>query len=161
MIIKPEDLSVNRSIVMIDNPEYHPKLKGIPMIVMGIRESNYKQQIGWSITLFKAGNPIVPEDCDEYNQKINYLKPIPLTEEVLVDWCGFEKINSNVPNLCRKEFIIGYMNIRFDSIDGIRISPVYSGSAIPLPDIKYLHQLQNLYYSLKQTELIITIPTNK
>ena len=77
--------------------------------------------------------------------------PIPLSEEVLLN-CGFEKtyygykyIGGNILEFVLKnnEIYLGY----FDDDDWCRIGK----------SIKYLHQLQNLYYTLTGEELEVSI----
>lgn len=90
-------------------------------------------------------------------------KPIPLTEEILRDWCGF---SVNEDGFSCAEFVKsdkGYSLRGFDisSRDGMFFLWVptedqwYSSE---LTEIKYLHQLQNLYFALTGDELIINTP---
>lgn len=77
--------------------------------------------------------------CDE----ILEVNPIPITEDLLKRF-GFE----NATN--------GY----WDSNDEFRIYPdgkgvMYLGERIPCEDIRYVHQLQNLYFALTGEELKI------
>lgn len=76
---------------------------------------------------------------------------IPLTPEILLA-VGFEKINSNVPNLHRLPFD-KYKQLRWSTIDGLCVETIKSGWLWQFEHIKYLHQLQNLYYSLTGKEL--------
>lgn len=73
--------------------------------------------------------------------KPNAIEPIPLTPEWL-DRCGFKDGKLN-------DFKIGYDNEDF----------VHSQMSVPfdgqLIKVKYLHQLQNLYYALIGEELTI------
>lgn len=79
-------------------------------------------------------------DADEFNR---CHRPIPLTPEILTEWCGFEKVNSTWYRLGNLA-----INISFDlewcqNWIGIRL--------------EYLHQLQHLYSALTQTVLPIQI----
>ena len=80
------------------------------------------------------------------------LKPIPLTEEWLLKF-GFQKLYDNYYLLYVGSLTINYYYN-------------YSGSTWKfmleeqLLDIKYVHEVQNLYYSLTKTELTYERPTN-
>ena len=63
------------------------------------------------------------------------LKPIPLTEELLLK-SGFKKIGNRYGNGHKRKVILNKQF--YHSIAGY---------------IKYVHQLQNLYFALTQTEL--------
>ena len=79
---------------------------------------------------------------------IEDFKPIPLTEEVLLD-CGFE-------------FIDGFMTLKMDNESGA-IFVFYHGNILRLfcrsgfmlshNSLKHVHQLQNLYFALTGQEL--------
>ena len=69
------------------------------------------------------------------------IKPIPLTEEILLK-CGFEKLG-----LIKYELNGVALNIKWSSYFIHRFET----------EIKYLHQLQNLYFALKGEELEINL----
>lgn len=84
------------------------------------------------------------------NLAIEYLKPIPLTEEWLLRF-GFEKSNELVDyfskgkyHLFEKESIMFYFYPEFGGIDNKNYK-----------HIKSVHQLQNLYFALNNEELTI------
>ena len=91
-----------------------------------------------------------------FGDKISKIKPITLTEEILLK-CGFEKIDTkNIP--------LGYYYTKFP----ICIIPNESGNDIEIMDNdysinmgnnspKYLNQLQNLYFALTGKELEIKL----
>jgi hypothetical protein len=71
------------------------------------------------------------------------IEPIPLTEEILIK-CGFEKPDRGC---------FQYKGIRLT-----QIRDLYFRGNFPIKaDIKYLHQLQNLVFSLLNEELTIKI----
>lgn len=80
--------------------------------------------------------------------KIEELSPIPITEEILLK-CGFEKVR--------------YEKYAHNKLNKLRAYPhvmkngfgAYIMGAYTLPNIKYLHQLQNLYFALTGEELNI------
>lgn len=75
------------------------------------------------------------------------LIPIPLTEELLLK-CGFYHNEKIEYRLHCPEFPI---TIDIDDF-GIQISDSWE-----FGNIRYLHELQNLYYALTKTELIINL----
>ena len=97
-------------------------------------------------------------DCEIYNEEHGYspcneFKPIPLTEQWLLD-LGF---NQNIEtqwyihfdNMCLTlyedlpQYIVEIHDMEMDK------------SSIFLKSIQYVHQLQNLYFALTQEELIL------
>ena len=81
-----------------------------------------------------------------YTFNISELKPIPITEEILLKY-GFEKIENNWKVL---DFI--FFKISWERLAGLTLT--FENESIYLPHIKYLHQLQNIYFSLTVKELI-------
>ena len=80
----------------------------------------------------------------------NELKPIPLTEEVLLK-CGFEKNNIHKdPSMY--EYCIDYMPY-IRTIDNSKTFEI----SFYATRIEYLHQLQNLYFALTGKELEIKL----
>lgn len=77
--------------------------------------------------------------------KSNNLYPIPLTEQRLIEF-GFEKREDGDYNLFKQSEVDIVLKEDFSSwtCDGINFSVNY---------IEYVHQLQNLYYSLTGNEL--------
>jgi hypothetical protein len=73
------------------------------------------------------------------------LKPIPLTETWLLD-VGFENSHSSVYHKGRVAIMVGH-DVGFILIDDAQ--PSYK-----IAELKYVHQLQNLYYAIEQTDLI-------
>lgn len=76
--------------------------------------------------------------------EINSVYPIPLTSEIL-EACGFE--------LKEDRYFEKGRVVIYDFGGGI-----YTLYQYVLPEIKYLHQLQNLYFALTGTELEIKLP---
>jgi hypothetical protein len=109
-------------------------------------KSGYKMQIesigefGLNIELGHDGlNPLIGDDCS-----FNECEPIPLTDEWLVKF-GFKEKNCGY--LCKnKRIFISNSNYDFE----------YSCSFFDCDDyieIKYVHQLQNIYFALTNEEL--------
>lgn len=92
-------------------------------------------------------------DSKTHENHITNLKPIPLTEDILLN-CGFEKaVDSNVwvCNLTRQTM---FYELTFNSQIG---ASLYEDEHWIKSDIKYLHTLQNLYFALTGEELTIKL----
>lgn len=79
----------------------------------------------------------------------NNIEPVPLAEELLVK-VGFEKQKNNWKKLT---ICNDWTNIFWESLAGIEIS--VNKHSIMLPHINYVHQLQNLYFTLTNEELTL------
>lgn len=126
------------NLVTVDNEEYHPTIKGQPLVVEEI----------WLI-----GNSLLPKSnygftltngTDNYSQAEEFIQPIEITEEWLIKFgadCfqdGWYKI----------EFVP--VVIRWNIYDKTVRALGYS-----FGNIKHLHQLQNLYFALTGKELTL------
>lgn len=72
--------------------------------------------------------------------KVNRIKPIPLTEEVLLN-CGFEKIGEW---FCKNDLNISIIHDK---------TTFGCNEEYEIPNVKFLHTLQNLYFALTGEEL--------
>ena len=87
------------------------------------------------------------DDCAQYPDKY---EPIPLTEEWLLKF-GFQKITGWSKNeFCSLH--TGYIEFQWDK-DGMMIS--IEDQNLTLSHIKYVHSLQNLFFSLTGNELTL------
>lgn len=92
----------------------------------------------------------------------NLISPIPLTPEILENWCGFEKKQNKWYNIkyftdCEVAAEVMCISINLGTFrcsiyDVDEPSPCMTGLRI-----EYLHQLQNLHFSLTGKELPVTI----
>jgi hypothetical protein len=85
----------------------------------------------------------------EYISDDDQLQPIPLTRELLEE-AGFEKVNNGIG----LRVLEGYVYIS-SLFTGFPLTLDIDGNRMPLREIKYLHQLHNLYFSLTNQELTI------
>lgn len=124
--------------------------RGIPQQVAYVGDTiGFHNEIGGTDKHQK--NPIFSYDID-------YIQPIPLTPEIL-EKAGFienpdhehPQFDEYIHSECKK-FGIGDFNGEFWIVDAI---DQWFGST--QPELKYLHQLQNLYFSLCGTELNIEL----
>lgn len=79
--------------------------------------------------------------------EIEEFEPIPLTEEILLK-CGFEH---SIAGLFGNNYMLNSVSIQLKTL-GAYILVCY-----PKCEIKYLHQLQNLYFALTGQELEINL----
>lgn len=84
-----------------------------------------------------------------------HFNPIHLTREML-ERCGFK---ADLPDFAN--WIILEMPIANLVFDGKEIFIDDAGDSLPFPHIKYVHQLQNLYYALTGEELEFKEPVNQ
>lgn len=136
------------NLVTVDNEEYHPTIKGQPLVVEEI----------WLI-----GNSLLPKSnygftltngTDNYSQAEEFIQPIEITEEWLIKF-GFE-----CKNKCEfKDLSLSVGGILFysDSQDNYSEICVFTGYdfEISLFHMKYVHQLQNLYFAITGKELTL------
>lgn len=88
-----------------------------------------------------------------YKRDENKVKPILLTEEILLK-CGFEKCKFNTEIYYVSE-TLNLAQISFNNKNKTCYLD-FEGTQTGV-DIKYLHNLQNLFYALCQTELEINL----
>lgn len=108
--------------------------------------SNIPQEIKSIISVH--GDYIVNFQNSEFSNTIDKIKPIPLTEEWLLKF-GFIKLDNNKYGIgtYNNEYWIEFVMDRvFFFIAAYMDSP-------PSVGVKYVHQLQNLYFSLTGEEL--------
>lgn len=147
--MKSNELRIG-NYVLIEN-EQHEHVKGAFMRVQGIEKIHMSQkEKEWfsdsdsSISVICTSGDWV---CNSFNQYNQFIKPIELTEEILLK-CGFVKDefdnweNETRLGLYKPEEFDGYLSIWGDSTVG---------------ECNYLHQLQNLYFALTGEELKINL----
>lgn len=101
-----------------------------------IEEDSISWNIAKDTAKFKIWNPFLPIS----DKRIN---PIPLTEEILLKF-GFLKDGNVYRNILKNRLYVDMTNpiaIYFGNYNGILVM------------LDYAHQLQNIYFSLTNTEL--------
>lgn len=121
------------NLVIINNSECYSGLKGIPFKIIGINKLKE-----YSIHLCN-------EVYNDYYQFINFIDPIFINEDYIYD-LGFNW-------LCEDKFYIDNFYIEYIGSDTYK---VYIDSTF-IKEIKYVHELQNLFYIIKNKELKINI----
>jgi len=110
--------------------------------VIGEKINNY-----FSVTFFNPDGV----DFDGYDFTFEELEPIPLTEYIFKDIDGVEK--APYDDDIKDYYLIkrcGFFDIIYEDDDNI-----YIDFGDTLKKVKYLHQLQNLYFALTSKELTI------
>jgi hypothetical protein len=92
---------------------------------------------------------ITAQDIFTLSKDEDWLNPIPLTHEILLN-CGFEKINSYWVNKRNIDCHI----VLIDALTRYMVSVTGPFGMVTLKSINSVHQLQNLYYALSGEELI-------
>jgi hypothetical protein len=138
------------NIVTLDNEKYHPAAKGIPLRITGIKETiGYFEARKYCINL-----AFLDEEEDGYNQFIEFIRPVPLTYQILLK-AGFERTNSGIAcNICKKSGEQKFLVICYDDVNYLLI-----GRGIHQYEINYVHELQNLYYCINKEELDFSLLT--
>ena len=162
-MIQPHEIPVG-SIVTINNPKCHPTLKDVPMIVTGVSPAIDCDKKNTHSVSLEHLNQKPNTYYESYSQFIKYVEPIVLTDDLLLK-CGLEpEINCN--NYFEKKqktgrlhkgifFIAKRMQNMNDHTKSYAAWQYDEGNC--KPEIKYLHQLQNLYFSLCNEQLQITL----
>lgn len=107
-----------------------------------LRIGNYVNTLDGILKVDGIGDYVLIE---KYAYSFSDIKPIPLTEEILLK-CGFVK-GLNEYNIMR-------FNI-FKPVD--YVGYLFCEGNLVLREIKYLHTLQNLYFALTNQELQINL----
>jgi len=144
--MKANELRIG-NLVLVDNPEYHPKLKDVYLRITGI----YQATIEYSIQLEHINqNP--NKYYDTYSQFMRFIKPIALTEEWLLKF-GFKKVNDWY-EINYSDFNITIFFDDYGLIKDLQLSNTNISGAYPnVLNFQYVHQLQNLYFALAGNEL--------
>lgn len=140
--MKASELRIG-NYVTIDNSDGWPKMKGIPLIVTGIRLANDK------VFPTSTGNVSLQGGKKEFSQFDEFIQPIPLTEEWLLMF-GFElQVRGTIKDYLKFNSY-GVSEVLLSSINGTE----WTTYGVRYK-IKYVHQFQNLYYALTGEELIV------
>lgn len=123
-----------------------------------LRIGNFIEYDGRIFQIDTISNEFPTLNTDEFGIGVvdwNNIQPIPLTEEWLLNF-GFgideEYDNTFIDNTSLKNEIIRV------SIDSHYFTiELFCGQVLEIPNIKYVHQLQNLYFALTGEELTIKL----
>lgn len=146
MKIQANELRIG-NLVTINNPEFHPQLKGIILEVTSIHESSNREGYEYGIGL-KHINQKPNTYYETYSQFLRFVEGIPLTEKIIVD-AKFPRIEWIEKSYRGKyaKFHIDGMLYYFFTDKGI-IEKHGSNQ-----EYETLHEFQNLIHSLTGEEL--------
>ena len=142
--MKANELRIG-NLVYCNNKVWEEYLKDKPVIVSGVKSTVrlIERTPDFSVSF-------IDESCynQEYNQYIEFISPIPLTP----DWLSSFGAKKNGTQLC---FKIGKNYGALIMMNGTCDFYDYKGRTIAI--IKYVHELQNLYFALTGEELKLLI----
>ena len=131
------------NLVELDNKESWLSFANLPMIVTEIDSKlSQKEKEIWNKS---DGTISLKYKYETFNQFSQFIKPIPLTEEWLLKF-GYEKDGEFFDNETRLNFWTNK-----NTFNGI----LADWADKTIGEVKYIHQLQNLYYALTGSELQI------
>lgn len=99
------------------------------------------------IIIVKMFSPHTVYYGSDKQQSLNFIDPIPLDPGIL-EACGYKKLGDRYFNQEADIGVIGWVRPGEYCLNSI---PIIS------PNIKYLHQLQNLFFALKGQELTVNL----
>ena len=150
------------NIVLVSNEQCHPQLKDVLMKVTSIQHRHDLPE--YSVRIERVVKDKFDVNVD-YGQLMRFIKPIPLTEELLLK-CGFTFSNLYLAYIHDELWVEikqndgkGYWRIESDNGEYdnkwyLTSEAEYTVSEKP---IEYLHQLQNLYYGLTGDDLEVKL----
>ncbi len=147
--IKAGDIMIG-NIVTVDNPQYHPKLKDVPLRVTGVQEKSIHGEIECCVNLEHV--------YDTYSQFLKFIRHIPLTEDILLKF-GFtcHSDNSYSIEINTPDTHLVLRQVRYEFYPFIEQMAEFSSqkdNVVYLKYIKSVHELQNLFKILSGKELL-------
>jgi len=150
-MIQANELRIG-NFVMTNNSKYRTDDVGKVACIVSIDSERSFEEIKGTASVYLIDD----KWKDTYGQWLTFYEPIPITEEWLLKF-GFKKRESGVCD----SFYIGFNPVTHDWLfDLVWLKKMmdYSYEGNPFyknghHEVKYIHQLQNLYFALTQTEL--------
>lgn len=140
------------NLFTVDNPKHRPDHSGKTCVVLGIDTTRTDRlfKSGVSVLLHVEGD----QYKDSFGQYLEFIKPIPLTEE-WAERAGF---------VCDVSVSSGRIYYRQNELENWAYRLIFSETGIVLEHgfmnsweelrvLKFVHTLQNVYYSLEDEEL--------
>lgn len=164
LAMKANELRIG-NIVYVDNELCHPQLKDVLMKVVSIEQRRDLPE--YAITIERVVRDKFDVNVD-YGQLIRFVKPVPLTEKLLLE-CGFKNIphftvtNSKILDIGRGRFLsirdIENCNqmMFIHSIYNNKITDLVCVHNYDYDGWLHLHQLQNIYFILTGEELKVNL----
>ena len=157
--IKAGDIMIG-NIVTVDNPQYHPKLKDVPLRVTGIQERSIQGEIECCVNLGHV-NQKPNTYYDTYSQFLKFIHPIPLTEDILLK-AGAKRLGENKVAIMLNDPSTHLILMRigthwYPEIEQIGEFISDGVNTVHLNFIDYVHQAQRLFKSLTGNDLSIEV----
>lgn len=143
------------NIVLVSNEQCHPQLKDVLMKVTSIQHRHDLPE--YSVRIERVVKDKFDVNVD-YGQLMRFIKPIPLTEELLCKCPIFHKSHNEQGNT---------FHVLKDGWDVLHTiehwteteNPKYKGRFHwnGIGEVKYLHEVQNWYYMFMKKELEINL----
>lgn len=167
LTMKANELRIG-NIVRVDNESCHPQLKDVLMRVVSIEHRHDLPEYSVRIERVVKDNSDVNAN---YSQLIRFIKPIPLTEELLLKY-GFSKLNHfTVTNslykpigrdryICIGDIDNANQMVYLETIINGKITDLVCVHNYDYDGRLYVHKLQNLYFTLTGEESKIELLSN-
>lgn len=157
--IKAGDIMIG-NIVTVDNPKHHPKLKGVPLRVTGIQEVDFGNSVECHLNLEHI-NQDPNTYYDTYSQFFRFIRPIHLTEEILLK-AGGERFDEDKILLMLNDpsTYLVLMKVGTHWFPQIEQTGEFASegmNSVHLNFIDYAHQAQILFKSLTGNELEVNL----
>jgi hypothetical protein len=127
--------------VKINNPKHRPNDNGRLAITLEVRQDSVSLQL-------------INDECgiNSFGQLLEFIEGVPLTEEILIK-CGFVKKKQSSPEYWFKSSNKKFTFCKWKTNSYINLTNCKGLSA----DIHYIHELQNLYFTLTKQHLEIKL----
>ena len=143
--MKSNELRIGNYVFL--NNEIWSEYSKIPLIV-----TKLDSELSELFPLSSGGVSIEHEDKLknlQFNQYNEYIEPIPLTEKWLLK-AGFVKVGMNY----QKDWILLWTYLKTGEVHFVLNEP--NSNKRHITELKYVHQLQNLYFALEGSEIIFS-----
>lgn len=143
------------NIVMVDNPEYHPQLKNVPLRVTKVEERVINRTAEYIVGLEHI-NQEPNTYYESYSQYLKFIKPIELTK-------NFFRRNKRATGWCEatEMIYIGFLDGAVyeceNNESAVHVDICSYGHLEEVKHTLYIHELQNLYFILTKQEIEVKL----
>ena len=147
--MKTDDLRIG-NFVTIDNSKHHPYVKDKTLIIVGIEDWKARPSVSL-MHLDPKENYVIPS----LSQHVGFLEPILLNPEWFKKFGfhpAYHKLKGEHSHLPTWYNLNGF-RINIEYYSGSEEVCHYELDINPATELKYVHQLQNIFYALNGKEL--------